>query len=495
MENDFLNFSKEPEVLAAINSEEILYSNKILKMNSILFKKERNLIITESAIYTFQNKKLKKTLEYKDIKALTFSSISNEFIIHRKNKYDFHYSCSDKIKLICALIKAYEKAMQTPIVLCEIKEKSLKSYATSKKEKKKDANMSRMDKNKIIDTQTFLIDHEQKNLDNENNNNGISEEKFFDINFYQGNDDICENDLDFINVIGKGTISKIYLVQNLLTKEYYAVKSMDKNDIKEYDKNKVEKIVENLNMDFLTNIKLCFETKNRIYFCFEYIQNENLFYHINNNGSINEDQIKFFSASIILALEYLHKNEIIYRNITPNNILITKDGYIKLTPFSLEQIFNLEENIDINISKNEYTSPEAYNNNSNISSDFWNLGIIMYEMMYGIPPFFSLDKNELKEMILNKEIKFVENVNISEDLKDLVEKLLKKNWEERLGKDGDINEIKNHDFFKGINFDEILNHKMESPFKPNFEENLKNNNSLELYNYEDLIKVELMNVN
>jgi len=515
MENDFLNFSKEPEVLAAINSEEILYSNKILKMNSILFKKERNLIITESAIYTFQNKKLKKTLEYKDIKALTFSSISNEFIIHRKNKYDFHYSCSDKIKLICAIIKAYDKAMQTPIVLCEIKEKSLKSYATSKKEKKKDANMSRMDKNKIIDTQTFLIDHEQKkilskaktiinnntnnifnlDLDNENNNNGISEEKFFDVIFYKGNDDISENDLDFINVIGKGTISKIYLVQNLLTKEYYAVKSMDKNDIKEYVKNKVEKIVKNLNMDLLTNIKLCFETKFRIYFCFEYIQNESLFYHINYNGSINEDKIKFFSASIILALEYLHKNDIIYRNITPNNILITKDGYIKLTPFSLEQIFNLKENIDINISKKEYTSPEAYNNNSNISSDFWNLGIIIYEMVYGIPPFFSLDKNELKEMILNKEIKFVENVNISENLKDLVEKLLKKNWEERLGKDGDINEIKNHDFFKGINFDEILNHKMESPFKPNFEENLKNNNSLELYNYEDLIKVELMNVN
>ena len=296
MENDFLNFSKESEIITAINSEKILYSNKIQKMNSILFKKERNLIITDSAIYTFQNKKLKKSLKYNDIKALTFSSKSNEFILHRKNQYDFHFSCSDKIKLICALIKAYEKKMQTPITLCEIKEKSLKQYATSKKEKKKDANMSRMDKNKIIDTQTFLIDHEQKNILSkakmnintntnyifnlnldEENNNVIKEENFFGLIFYKDNEDICENDLDFINIIGKGKMGKIYLVQNLLNKEYYAMKSLDKNDIEEYSKDNIEKKVKNLNMEFLTNIKLCFETKNRIYFCFEFIQNENLF--------------------------------------------------------------------------------------------------------------------------------------------------------------------------------------------------------------------------
>ena len=353
MENDFLNFSKDSEIITAINSEKILYSNKIQKMNSILFKKERNLIITDSAIYTFQNKKLKKSLKYNDIKALTFSSKSNEFILHRKNQYDFHFSCSDKIKLICALIKAYEKKMQMPITLCEIKEKSLKQYATSKKEKKKDANMSRMDKNKIIDTQTFLIDHEQKNILSkaktnintntnyifnlnldEENNNVIKEENSFGLIFYKDNEDICENDLDFINIIGKGKMGKIYLVQNLLNKEYYAMKSLDKNDIEEYSKDNIEKKVKNLNMDFLANIKLCFETKNRIYFCFEFIQNENLFYYNNyqNNtiNSINEDKIRFLSASIILALDYLHKNEIIYRNITPNNILITKEGYIKL---------------------------------------------------------------------------------------------------------------------------------------------------------------------
>ena len=517
MENDSLMFSKDPEIMNAINSEKILYSNKIQKMKSFFLKTERNLIITESAIYTFHNKKLKKTVKYNDISAITFSSKSNEFIIHRKNQYDFHYLCTDKIKLICTIIKEYEKIMQKPIILCETKEKSLKSYVTSKKEKKKDANMSRMDKNKIIDTQTFLFDHDQNkiltraqisitnnsnnilnlNIDNEDNND-VVEENIVKMIFYKdGNDEITENDLKYIDIIGRGKLGKIYLVQNLLNKEYYAVKFIDKNDKEESTMEKIE-IVKNLNSTFLINIKLCFEINNRIYFCFEFIQNEDLFYHINyktNFENINEEKIRFFSASIILALEYLHKNGITYRNITPKNILITKDGYIKLTPFSLEELFNIPKNIETNISKNEYNSPESYTSKPNISSDFWNLGIIIYEMIYGIPPFYSLDNNTLSEMITKNEIRFPENITVSKNLKDLMEKLLKKNLEERLGKNGDINEIKNHDFFKEFNFDDLLNQKIESPFKPNFSDNLRNNNFNESYNYEDLIKVELMNIN
>lgn len=518
MENDSLMFSKDPDIMNAINSEKLLYSNKIQKIKSFFLKAERNLVITESAIYIFNNKKLKKTLKYNDITGITFSTKSNEFILHRKNQYDFHYICSDKIKLICTIIKAYEKNMKKPIILCEAKEKSLKSYVTSKKEKKKDANMSRMDKNKIIDTQTFLFDHEQNqiltraqtfltnntnnilnlNLDNGDNNNGILEENIVKMIFYKdGNDELTENDIKYIDIIGRGKLSKIFLVQNLLNKEYYAVKSIDKDDKEISTLQKVE-IVKNLNNTFLANIKLCFEISNRIYFCFEFIQNEDLFYHINYNTNcenINEEKIRFFSASIILALEYLHKNGIIYRNINPKNILITKDGYIKLTPFSLKELFHIPKNVEINISKNEYNSPESYTSKPNNSSDFWNLGIIIYEMIYGIPPFYSLDNNTLSEMITKNEIKFPENITVSENLKDLVEKLLKKNSEERLGKNGDINEIKNHDFFKEFNFDDLLNQKIESPFKPNFSDNLRNNNFNELYNYEDLIKVELMNIN
>ena len=516
MENDFLSFSNDPEILSAIKSNYILYSNKIQKMNSFIIKPERNLVVTATSIYIFQNKKLKKILKFEDIKGITLSTMSNEFIIHRINQYDIHYLCSDKIRLICSLIKAYEKCMKTPITLCEIPEKSLKPYATTKKEKKKDINASRMDKNRIIDTQTFLIDNDKDikfakrsltinpnvnnifNLNDTNNNNlnVINEEDNMNIIFTKNNsiNRIDENDFKYIDIIGRGKMSKIYLVENTMGKKYYAVKSINKNKIGKYDKNNIEKILKNINNEFVINITLCFETQEKIYFYYEHIQNEDLFYYINNNSNenndtINEEKIKFYIASIILALEHLHKNEITFRNITPKNILITKDGYIKLTPFSLEHFFNLKKEIE----KNEYTSPEVLNNEIKISSDFWNLGIIIFEMIFGIPPFYSLDENNLIEVIMKNELKFPEK-KVSENLKDLIEKLLKKNWEERLGNDGDFNKIKNHPFFQDFNFDDLINKKMESPYKPNFENNLKNNTFYEIYNDEDLMKIELMDL-
>ena len=123
MENDFLSFSKEPEILSAINSNYILYSNKIQKMSAFIIKPERNFVVTATSLYIFQNKKLKKALKYEDIKAITLSTMSNEFIIHRINQYDMHYICPDNIRLICSVIKAYEKCMKTPITICEIPEK------------------------------------------------------------------------------------------------------------------------------------------------------------------------------------------------------------------------------------------------------------------------------------------------------------------------------------------------------------------------------------
>ena len=229
MENDFLLFSKEPEILTQIKSDPILYSNKIQKMGSFLIKQERNFIITPTAIYTFQNKKLKKTLKYEEIQGITFSTLSNEFIIHRKNQYDFHYICTDKTKLICSIIKAYDKYMNKPVVLCEIKEKSLKPYATTKKEKKKDINASRMDESKIIDTQTFLIDNESNKglllrsqtaipstsnnlhlrLNTINDNNIINEDNNINLIFSkEGNsDNFNDKDYKYINIITKGKVS------------------------------------------------------------------------------------------------------------------------------------------------------------------------------------------------------------------------------------------------------------------------------------------------
>ena len=528
-QSDMLSFSKEKEITTVLNNEPILYSNKIQKMNSFIIKQERNIIITEESIYIFDKKKFKKKINYEDILALTFSSISNEFIIHRKSIYDYHLICSDKIKLMCAIIKAYEKKMKKAIILCEIKEKSLKPYFTSKKEKKKDINATKYDESKIIDTQTFLFDNES-NVDNNfinkrsrsevyninsshnNMNNNIlfktntiptdyiNEEKNFDVIFC--NDDslknLDENNLNYIKTLTRGKLCKIYLIQNNDNNKYYVIKSIDKKILDETDyEEKIEKNIKKLKHDFITNILFSYETNERIYFLYEYIQHENLFFHIKNKNYVfNEEKIKFYVASMIIILEYLHKNGINYRDFSTKNILINKEGYIKLNPFGIEKIFKIKKIYEDKIEKSEYTAPEILlnnneNNNNLKSADYWNLGIIIFELIYGIPPFYSSNANNIGEVISKSELKFPTKFEISENLKDLIVKLLNKNFEERLNDDN----IKEHDFFKGFNFDDLINKKIESPYKPELSKNLKENKIYENnYTYEDLIQVESLDL-
>ena len=528
VQDDYLCFSKEKEVLTAINNEPILYSNKITKMNSFIIKQERNIIVTQESIYIFQNKKFKKKINYEDIIALTFSSTSNEFILHRKSIYDYHLISLDKTKLMCAIIKAYEKKMKKAIILCEINEKSLKPYFTSKKEKKKDINATKYDESKIIDTQSFLFDNEPNNdiimkrsrteVFNVNHNyinnnvggtniieNFIDEEKISEIIFCNDNSlkNLDESNLKYIKILTKGKFCKIYLVQNIENNKLYVMKSIDKKYLDENEdvyKEKIEKIIKNIKNKFIINILLCYETIGRIYFLYEYIQHENLFFHINNkNYTFIEEKIKFYIASIIIILEYLHKNGIIYRDFTTKNILINKEGYIQLSPFSFEKFFKIKKIYEDKIEKSEYTAPEVLlknnnDNNDNInlkSADYWNLGIILFELIYGIPPFYSLDSNNISEIISKKELKFPKNVEISENLKDLIEKLLTKNYEERLNEEN----IRKHEFFNGFNFDDLINQKMESPYKPEFNKDdiMECKIYEEIYTYEDLIKVELSN--
>ena len=532
VQNDFLLFSKEKEVLNAINNETILYSNKIQKMNSFIIKQERNIIITEESIYIFQNKKYKKKIKYEDILALTFSTISNEFIIHRKTIYDYHLISLDKIQLMCAIIKAYEKKMKKPIILCEIKEKSLKPYFTSKKEKKKDTNMTKYDKNNIIDTQTFLFDNESNNeiimkrshtevynISNNNIHNNINldknktvienyidEENINRIIFCKENSmkNFEQNKLKYIKLLTKGKFSNIYLVQYLENNKLYVMKSINKKYLDENNndnyKEKIEKIIKNIKHEFLINVLLCYEINERIYFLYDYIQNENLYFHIKQGKYIfDERKIKFYIASLILILEYLHKNGILYRNFNTKNILINKEGFLQLSPFSFENFFKIKINYEKKIQKNEYTAPEILENNSNEnylkSADYWNLGIIIFELIYGITPFYSFENDNINEVISKNELKFPKignnsKVEISENLRDLIENLLKKNYEERLNEDN----IKNHEFFKNFNFDDLLNKKIESPYKPEFNNTLDSKIYEENYTYEDLIKIELLNL-
>ena len=154
-------------------------------------------------------------------------------------------------------------------------------------------------------------------------------------------------------------------------------------------------------------------------------------------------------------MEHLHKNKIIYRDLKPENILIAEDGYLKLTDFGLSKL--LEENEDKTKSicgTPDYLAPEMFTKQGYTKMvDWWALGVLIYEMLIGIPPFYSKSNLDLFYAIRNKSVKFPSY--ISKKAKNLIIKLLRKNPNERLGSKNDSEEIKNHIWFSSINWDQL----------------------------------------
>ena len=513
---DFLFFKDDKEILNVIGSENIVYSNKIQKFSSFPRWQDRNLILTNESIYIFQNKKFKRKMAYLDVNGITFSNISNDFIIHGKKEYDIYFSHQDKLTIIYIIIKCYENILKKPLIICQVDEKSLKRYVTSKNDKKKYPNNSKMDENKAIDTQTFLIDNDPVEKTRRSHTESIGgkiniiqdilEEfpKKIDSEVIYSNEEkikmIDYKDFNFIKIIGKGNISKVFLAEYKQTKKYYVLKSISKDYIENFSSNKSKlKKLKNLNHPILIDINFCFETNDRVYFVSPYIQGEELPYHIKTYINYQEEKIKFYAASLLLALEYLHKNDIMYRNLTPRNIIINKDGYIKLNPFHIEKILPIKKEVLEKIEKDEYMAPEVLSdiNTQNIKgADWWNLGVIIFEMIYGIPPFYTEDQNKMEDFIMNTELKFPKNPQISDNAKDLIINLLNKKCEERLGYNNGFEDIKNHAFFKEFKFDDLLEKKLEAPYKPIVGDIMEKNKKIEeKYTYEDLLKNGLLYTN
>ena len=231
------------------------------------------------------------------------------------------------------------------------------------------------------------------------------------------------------------------------------------------------KILEQLDHPFITKLNFSFQTDRKLYIITDYIQGGSLLYHIRNLGKFKEEIAKIYLAQIILAIEYLHKKSIIYRSLTPETICLDLNGYIKLNDFSFSKsnIFYYSNCTSTFCGTSEYLAPEIIEGKKyGKCVDIWCLGILMYEMIFGFPPFIDDNLNKLyKKIILNEPNFNFDNVKISKLAKDLIMKMLNKNVDKRIG----IYKIKKHDFFQGINFNDLLNKKIQMPIIPSNNEN------------------------
>lgn len=222
-------------------------------------------------------------------------------------------------------------------------------------------------------------------------------------------------------------------------------------------------LIQAIDHPFLIKLVFAFQTTQKIYFILEYCPGGELFNLLKKRKRFSEEQAKFFIGQIVLALDHLHQHNIVYRDLKPENVLITQDGYIKITDFGLSK-FSLNDNSLTICGTPEYLAPEIlYKKGYGKDIDWWSLGCLVYEIVAGIPPFYSKNREDLFHQIKFQNPKYPNF--ITEQCQNLIEHLLKKEPSQRLGFNG-VQEVKDHPWFKNINWFYLENKKYEPFFLP-----------------------------
>ena len=193
-----------------------------------------------------------------------------------------------------------------------------------------------------------------------------------------------------------------------------------------------------------------------------------LFYHLHNLGRFTEEQARFYISEILLGLEYLHSKDVVYRDLKPENILLDLDGHIKITDFGLskEGISSSDQSSSF-CGSPEYMSPEMLlGKGHGRAVDFYSLGALLFEMLVGVPPFYSQNRSIMYNSILQSDLNVPSY--ISKNGKDLILRLLDKNPENRLGVNFGTKEIRAHPWFKGTSWTKVTQRKQIPPYRPNF---------------------------
>ncbi|MCQ2971670.1 MAG: protein kinase [archaeon] len=432
------------------------------------------MVITDKAIYNLKKNSLKRRIDIKVMKGITLTKASDEFVIHCMDEdYDYQYISPKKKTIVEILAKYYYNLTNTELKLFELNVSSLSTFVTSKSEKEKDKNKSRMPTSKCISISEYIYGTKPKAIVQKKQATIRKTGKIIT------NTKVCMDDFEIIKTIGRGAVGKILLVRYKTTQDLYTIKSMRKDQL--ISENIIDSVLVEKNIlsegqcEFLLTLSFFFQSDDRIYFVTPFLKGGDLYHKLKIDGTLPEDLVRFYTAQIAIALDHLHEFGIAYRDLKPENIIIDEDGYVKLCDFGAAVHFQGTKKEKTFAGSPEYASPEMISHEGHtIMSDWWSFGILIYELLYGITPFFNMDKNRMYELIEVGELKFPKTVKIedevrplkvSEEAKNIIMKLLEKNPGSRLGKTG-LNEIKAHPFFGNLNFELLKTKKLKSPFKP-----------------------------
>jgi len=297
-------------------------------------------------------------------------------------------------------------------------------------------------------------------------------------------DMIALSDLTPVATLGKGSFGHVQLVQHRVSGKTFALKSVNKAQIVQTGQQghilSEKCVMERLNHPFLVRLHQTYKDKNRLFLLLECVMGGELFSVLREKTLFDEDTARFYAASIVLAFEYMHERNIIYRDLKPENLLLDSEGFLKITDFGFAKDIGDGRTWTL-CGTPDYLAPEIVAGKGHGKGvDWWCLGIFLYEMLASYPPFYDEDPMKTYAKIMQGTINFPSH--FSKEAVSLIKKLLQHKPTKRLGVvNGGAEGIKAHPFFakSGFDWEALVQRKMKPPIVP------KIKNALDTSNFDD----------
>lgn len=281
------------------------------------------------------------------------------------------------------------------------------------------------------------------------------------------------SDLRIVTTLGVGGFGRVELVQ--IAKDptkSFALKVMKKSQIVETRQQQhimsEKTIMEETDCDFVVKLFRTFKDRKYLYMLMEACLGGELWTILRDRGNFDDNTTRFYTSCVVEAFEYLHSRNIIYRDLKPENMLLDNTGYVKLVDFGFAKKLHNGRKTWTFCGTPEYVAPEVIlNRGHDISADYWSLGVLMFELLTGTPPFTGPDPMKTYNIIL-KGIDAVDFPRcITRNAMALIKKLCRDNPSERIGyQKGGIQDIQKHKWFDGFNWEGLRNHTLIPPIIP-----------------------------
>mmetsp|Transcript_27059 Transcript_27059/g.31197 ORF Transcript_27059/g.31197 Transcript_27059/m.31197 type:complete len:618 (-) Transcript_27059:1238-3091(-) len=576
--HDYYSFNAKSVTKKRLNKgDKIVFSDLVTKYNHRNRAQPRYLVVTKTMMYNIAKNFLlvvnhyhiRRGIKISQLTGVTRSKVSNEFVLHIANEYDYRMRCEHVKELIEVLKNLYLLNHDRAMPVYEAEEPCVVGYCTTKFDAKlklskwpstislagsfspstrvetltetdrdqthqqeihgqsfnttvfvtgrktsiqhsntldsDDTEKVKVEKNRVRED----TDYERSNTQSKKGSTITNEEKqellqqestALKVEVKQQDSDEAKKSEIFSTivkkvidsrkssspldhyelkaVIGQGCFGKILLAVKRDSREVFAIKSLRKDIIierKQIDHIKLErKLLDSIDHPFLMKLEKCCQSSRNIYFVMKFISGGDLFTHLRNSFKFPTELTKFYTAQICLAIQRLHDMDILYRDLKLENILVDKDGYIKLTDFGMAKHMHRTGEEDVYYGTTEYIAPEGLEGQKFVkASDWWSVGVLIYEMLVGVPPFYHQNVNKMRELIKFATLRLPEKNNTSPEALDLISKLLVKDSSQRLSS---LEEIKEQEFFRGFDWEGLLEKELEAPWKPTVEGELDTSN-------------------